>query len=229
MKADCTCIIPIFNEEKRVAYILSIVSKVQEITQIICVDDASTDGSVNVIRKQFPRIRLLSLTQNKGKSAAVEYALKEADGEIILIMDADISGITKEELSKAVSIMQAEHHIDMLILRRMKAPLEVKLSRSETVISGERILRKKDFLEILKTNPKGYQLEISINMYMMNNQKKVFWFPCSTTHLMKRDKYGFLKGLMKEIAMHWDCMKYAGFINYVRQFLFFARDKYPVD
>lgn len=229
MKINCTCIVPLFNERTRVGEILSIALQVSEISQIICVDDGSTDNSVDFINKQFPKIKVLSLQRNLGKTAAVAYGIKYAQADLILLLDADIKGITAGEISNAISLMQADDQLDMLILRRMKAPLEVKLSRSETVISGERILRKKDLLEILKTNPKGYQLETAINMYMINNRKKVFWFPCSTTHLMKRNKYGFLKGLIKEIAMHWDCMKYAGFRNYVKQFLFFAREKYPID
>lgn len=225
MKLSCTCIIPVHNEEKRVSNILSIATKVKEVDQIICVDDGSKDKSSSVIKK-FPEVNLIQLSSNEGKSAAVAKGVEKAKGELILLLDADLVGITEQEISKAVQIMKEDKSVDMLLLRRSNASREVKLSRSETVITGDRIVYKNDLQEILKTNPKGYQLETAINIYMMKHKKTVYWFSCSTGNVMKREKFGRLKGLKAEISMHWSMLKFAGVPNYFKQFLFFGRHQY---
>lgn len=63
-----SCIIPIYNEKKRVCNILSVVTKINNIDEIICVDDASTDGTVNKIKSKFPTIKIIQHKKNYGKA-----------------------------------------------------------------------------------------------------------------------------------------------------------------
>ena len=60
--------------------------------EIIVVDDASTDGSRELIERleREGRIRAFYHGQNRGKGAAVQRALREATGDILLIQDADL-------------------------------------------------------------------------------------------------------------------------------------------
>ncbi len=60
--------------------------------EVLCVDDASTDNSVQVIREYMSRdsrIHLLSLSVNQGQAIARNTALATAQGDIIVILDAD--------------------------------------------------------------------------------------------------------------------------------------------
>ena len=60
--------------------------------QIICVDDASTDGCWDILQEEAREgdLRVLRHERNAGKGAAVWTGLQQADGDILLIQDADL-------------------------------------------------------------------------------------------------------------------------------------------
>jgi biofilm PGA synthesis N-glycosyltransferase PgaC len=92
-----TIIVPTYNESKAIAYKLknlSILDYPRNLTQIIVVDSNSEDNTNDQVRgfiSQHPdmNIRLLIDSEAKGKSAALNLALKCCEGEIVLISDAD--------------------------------------------------------------------------------------------------------------------------------------------
>lgn len=60
--------------------------------EIIIVDDFSEDNTAEIVldfQRNYPNIRLISLSENSGKKAAIALAISEASGEIILQTDAD--------------------------------------------------------------------------------------------------------------------------------------------
>ena len=58
--------------------------------EIIIVDDGSGDDSVLFIQKEYPSIKVISLTANHGFSFAINAGVKEAKGEIVYIMNSDV-------------------------------------------------------------------------------------------------------------------------------------------
>lgn len=84
-------IIPVFNEEKTVAEIIKRVKavKIKDITtEIIVVDDGSTDKTLSLVPKEG--VRLIKQPMNMGKGAAVKRGIDEASGDYIIIQDADL-------------------------------------------------------------------------------------------------------------------------------------------
>ena len=57
--------------------------------ELFVVDNASSDGSVELIRKKFPGIKLIANTENKGFAAANNQAMRQAQGEYILLINPD--------------------------------------------------------------------------------------------------------------------------------------------
>lgn len=78
--------------------------------QVICVDDASTDRSLEILRQYQaidPRIEVIGLPENHGQAYARNVALRQARGEYICFLDSD-DWMADDSLEKAVSVF-AEH------------------------------------------------------------------------------------------------------------------------
>jgi GT2 family glycosyltransferase len=60
------------------------------ISEIIVVDDGSWDGSVSLLKKKFPEVRLFKHKTNRGLSAAMNTGVRAAKGNLILLIHTDI-------------------------------------------------------------------------------------------------------------------------------------------
>jgi len=222
-KSKVSCIIPFWNEENRLFTVLNEVIKAQKISEIICVDDASDKDQSKEIKKTYPDIKLIRLSKNVGKSGAILEGLKHVQNDFVLLLDADLRNLNYVEIDNAIEAIEQSTDIDMLVLRRIKAPLFVKITRGDVLSTGERIVKKEYLQKLLEKSSKGWQLESKINLYMYNHRKKVFWAPHSGIN--SHWKWGWsidLKYHKKKIADIYSI----GLINLIKLFLFFGREKY---
>ena len=85
-------IIPAYNEQSTIVEIVQRVRAVKLHSEIIIVDDGSTDGTRELLEAlpQADDLIVLYHPQNRGKGAAVRTAIERAAGDIILIQDADL-------------------------------------------------------------------------------------------------------------------------------------------
>jgi glycosyltransferase involved in cell wall biosynthesis len=82
-------IMPVYNEKECIENMIERVKKVSVNKEIIVVDDASTDGTREMLEK-ISGIILLFHNRNRGKGAAVRTALEKVSGDIVMIQDADL-------------------------------------------------------------------------------------------------------------------------------------------
>jgi glycosyltransferase involved in cell wall biosynthesis len=86
-------LMPVYNEEARIADALKQALAVDYPCEIelIVVDDGSSDGTPDALSGvDDPRLRVFTHPRNMGKGAAIRTAVEHADGEYMVILDADL-------------------------------------------------------------------------------------------------------------------------------------------
>jgi glycosyltransferase involved in cell wall biosynthesis len=84
-------IIPVFNESSTIEELLRRVEAVEIEKEIIVVDDASYDGTKEILKKKdAPNIKVIYHPKNLGKGAAIRTGLKHITGDVVIIQDADL-------------------------------------------------------------------------------------------------------------------------------------------
>lgn len=90
---DVSVIIPIYNKEDYLERCLSsLIGQTYDNFEIICIDDASTDHSYNVMLKclqDFKRTKVIRNKENLGAAYSRNKGISIAEGEYLLILDAD--------------------------------------------------------------------------------------------------------------------------------------------
>ena len=106
-------IIPCYNEEKTIKLILKKILKLININkQIIVVNDASTDKSLNLIKKFGSKIdTVINHKYNLGKGSCIKSAKKKVKGDIVLIQDADLEYNPKDYKKLINPIIKHRHQV----------------------------------------------------------------------------------------------------------------------
>lgn len=85
-------LMPVYNEKGTVAEVVQRVLDTGLVSEVVLVDDGSTDGTRDILSSidDGKRVRVFFHEQNAGKGAALRTAMEKASGDILLIQDADL-------------------------------------------------------------------------------------------------------------------------------------------
>ncbi len=102
-RIDISVVVPVFNEEENlpvlIPQIVDVLRPGGKRYEMIFVDDGSTDRSRQILKEmisKYPQIRVLGFRKNCGETAAGAAGLKEARGEIVITIDADLQNDPKD-------------------------------------------------------------------------------------------------------------------------------------
>jgi glycosyltransferase involved in cell wall biosynthesis len=175
-------IIPAYNEEKNVAYVISETIKVMEQLnlpyEIIFVDDGSTDKTGLIA--SFFKVKIIVNKKNRGKGYSLKKALHHANGDIIVTIDSDGEHKPKEiapllgevvngmdiaagsrflnkQSAVTTQLNQIGNHLFNLVIMTLTGKL---VTDSQT---GFRVI-KREVLEELNLQSDGYEIETEITV-----------------------------------------------------------------
>lgn len=179
-----TCIIPAYNEENRILKVLNVVSSSALIDEIIVVDDGSIDNTFyNSLC--FDKVFAIQLDRNYGKAAAIQAGLEYTDASIIVLLDADLIGLTTQQLNMLVYPV-IENLADMVIGQIKGVSVEM---------SGQRALNR-SILDNVEFFHAGYGFERILNHVARKKGKKVIVIRLyDVTHHQKFNKWTVGEGI----------------------------------
>lgn len=166
-------VVPVYNEEKNLPelfdQILAAMEPLQMDWDVTFVDDGSQDDSVQVVRQlhsQAPdKVRQVVFRRNYGQTAAISAGINESDGEIVILMDADLQNdpadipLLLAELDKGFDVVSGwrKDRQDNQLTRNLPSHLANKLISASTGVH----------LHDYGCTLKAYRREIleSINLY----------------------------------------------------------------
>ena len=100
---DLSIVISAYNENESLPelmeWIRKSISGMQKEYEIIVIDDGSNDGTWTTVcglKKTYPEIKGIRFRKNYGKSAAIYCGFKEAEGDVVITMDADLQDSPEE-------------------------------------------------------------------------------------------------------------------------------------
>ncbi len=216
LQQKVSCIIPAYNEGKRIGNVLRIVDKHPLIKEIIVIDDGSKDDTLSQIKK-FKGIHLIVHKKNKGKSWTMMDGIAAAKGPLVLFLDSDLIGLTKENLSRLIKPVQ-EGKSDISISLRKNSPWYAKIIGLD-FISGERVMNKrllyyyKDFKKLT-----GFGIESYMNKHIIKEKNSITvvnWDNVESPY--PQAKIGRIKGTIRLLGMAIQIMKTIGWYGPIYQ------------
>ena len=133
-KKKISIIIPCYNEEAVLPQLfkrLSAAAKTWDVTwEVLCIDDGSVDSTLLLLKEQNRRYshwKFLSFSRNFGHQVAISCGLSYADGDAVVIMDADLQD-PPEELHRYIAKWQEGYEVVYAIRKRRKEGLLKRMS-----------------------------------------------------------------------------------------------------
>lgn len=111
-------LVAVYNAGKFLSVCLdSLIRQTHQDMQIICIDDASTDNSWDILQEYASkdgRIVLLQQRENRGQAEARNLGLKVADGDFVTMLDSD-DWFSSDALEKACRLVEEDETLDCVL------------------------------------------------------------------------------------------------------------------
>jgi glycosyltransferase involved in cell wall biosynthesis len=193
-------VIAAFNEAATVGRAVSDVIGHPEVEEVIVVDDGSTDDTSQLATEAGARV--LRLEANGGKAAALEAGVAQAVSDVLLFLDADVTGLTHEAITRIVRPV-AEGRVDMHVgLRARKTLWLNRLLHVFPIIGGERAVTRRIWNLVPERHKRGYRIEVALNHTAKRYGRGMsFDLVTGVTHRTKESKFGWRRGMARRLAM----------------------------
>jgi glycosyltransferase involved in cell wall biosynthesis len=218
-----TIVLPCFNEQDHVLLEVDRITEAMDATdyayELLVIDDASTDGTLDVLREaapRFPHLRLMPFRRNGGSGTARRIGTTEARGEIVVWTDADMT-YPNERIPEFVEMLRTDPSIDQVVGARTSEEGSHKLLRvpakwlirkiAETLSnstipdlnSGLRAFRRSVALPYMRLLPPGFSCVTTLTLAFLSNQHDIRYEPISYAKRAGTSKFKFVRDAYRYI------------------------------
>lgn len=232
-----TVVLPCYNEEAHLLAELERISAALDASgisyELLAIDDASTDGTLQVLKEaapRFPAMRILEFHRNGGSGTARRIGSYQARGEIVVWTDADMT-YPNERIPELVQLLLDRPDVDQVVGARLTEEGTHKWARVPAkwlirtiaqwltnrripdLNSGLRAFRRSVALPYLRLLPPGFSCVTTITIAFLSNQHHIEYVPIdyakragvSKFHFF-RDAYRYILQVLR-MVMYFDPLK----------------------
>lgn len=202
--ATCTILIPAYNEADTIEAVVHVALR-SGLGSVLVVDDGSADGTAAAAR--LAGADVAELYSNLGKGGAVAAGLERVDSEVIVLVDADLVGLTPEHL-RALTLPVSSGEVEMtrgvFVGGRWHTTAAQRLTPQ---LSGQRAVRRELLLRVPRLAATRFGIEVAIT----DTARREGWC-CRDVRLegvsqvLKEEKRGLLAGLSMRLRMYRDIL-----------------------
>lgn len=217
MASTLTCLICAHNEAPRIGGVLGVACEHPVISEVIVVDDGSTDRTVDVVRS-FPTVRLVSLAERSGKSCAFAAGVRAARHDYIMHLDADIKHLTAANITALAEPVLSQGYGMSISVRRNSLAIYRWLGLD--FVSGERVLPKRIVAACLSEIERlpGFGIEVYINQRIIEEQLGIAVVVLDNIlNTRKAAKVGWWQGMLADWATALDVLRVLSPLEVARQ------------
>lgn len=214
-----SCVVCAYNEADRIASILDVIVGHPALSEVIVVNDGSTDATLALLAR-YPTIRVLSHTPNRGKTYALSRGIAAARCDHLMLLDADLAGVTAADIDAlAAPVLRGEAEVSISLRSNS---LWIYRQLGIDFVSGERVAPKRllaGAVEAMQRLPR-WGGEVYMNEIFIKNACRiaVVRWP-RVVNIRKYEKAGFWRGTLAEAKMISDAVSVLTPVGVVRQHL----------
>ena len=218
---DISVIIPIYNEVSTCREIINKVKKVDLVKEIIVVDDASTDNTIDILNK-IDDINIFRHDRNMGKGAAVRTGLTYVKYRYVITQDADLEyypddyyKLAKEIGYDKVDVVYGSRWLGKSMEWSIHYLINLMISLFANVFNGILIsdmptcykLMPTTLLKSLDLKSNGFGIDAEITAKLARNNIRIKEIPIK---YLKRNKQSGKKLRLRDgIVAAWTCFRYS--------------------
>ncbi|RKS71455.1 glycosyltransferase involved in cell wall biosynthesis [Motilibacter peucedani] len=212
-----TVVLPCYNEQDHVMQEIERITSALDASgytyELLCVDDASTDGTLRVLQEallRFPHVRLLPFRRNGGSGTVRRIGTQQARGEIVVWTDADLT-YPNERIPELVRMLDEDPTIDQVVGARtseegshkvLRVPAKLLIRKIAEILSNSRIpdlnsglraFRRSVALPYLRLLPPGFSCVTTITLAFLSNQHDIQYVPIDYAKRAGKSKFRFVR------------------------------------
>jgi glycosyltransferase involved in cell wall biosynthesis len=216
-------VLPCFNEQDHVLREVERISQAMDASglpyELIAVDDASTDATLERLRAaepNLPRMRVVHFPRNGGAGTVRRIGTQQAKGEVVVWTDADMT-YPNERIPEFVAMLDTDPAVDQVVgartseegthkIARVPAKwfirkLAEKLTNSQIpdLNSGLRAFRRDVAEPYLRLLPPGFSCVTTITLAFLSNQHTVTYVPIDYAKRAGVSKFRFVSDAYRYI------------------------------